>query len=555
MFKSSDSELIEKFYKLQTRYDVASLLEIEERSLRYFLYIKKTDNLYTSFEIPKSKGGVRSISAPHNVLKSIQRKLAYVLNLIYKPKASAYGFVKNKNIILNAQKHTKRKWILNIDLKDFFTQITFARIMGMFINKPYGIGKESAMVIAQIACYHGVLPQGAPSSPILTNMICSPLDTKLIRFAKENKLGYTRYADDITFSTYDKEMSHRVIMGTFENLEIGITLKDIIKNNDFVVNENKIFLNGQRNRQEVTGLVVNQFVNVKREYIKNIRAILHHCKTKSPYMAAKEYIEKGLCKNPNVILIKDDDKFKDEVVNWFLSVIKGKLMFLSQIRGMEDFTFLKYAKQANDVFNENIFNVSKLEKFNASIIDETVIIQSTDDSEQGSGFLLKDLGLVTSYHVTKNDGFYNVLSSKGKKVDFITKNDNELYANKNIDYAIYHIEYKSSIGLELGNSEMLEIGDKIIMIGYPNYQVGDSPNVQTAHISGSRKLFGTDFYTVDKNVFHGASGGVVLNEEYKVIGIIMGGVESLNESQTNVNQGFMPIHLVINDISKDKSIQ
>ena len=204
----------------------------------------------------------------------------------------------------------------------------------------------------------------------------------------------------------------------------------------------------------------------------------------------------------------------------------------------------------NDVFGKVVFDVSKLDDFNTAVVNKTVIIQTTDEMEQGSGFTLKDIGLVTSYHVTQNDGFYNVLSNQGNKIDFFTKSDNEIYSDEKIDYAIYRIKEENCNGLKLGNSEELEIGDKVTLVGYPNYQCGDSPNIQTAHISSKKNLFGSDLYTVDKSIFHGASGGVVVNEQNEVVGIIKGGVESCDESQTNVNQGFVPIHLVVSDIKE-----
>lgn len=109
IFKRSDEELKNEFYNLTFRKDVAKLLEIEEKSLRYFLYVKKNEDMYTTFEIPKKKGGARKISAPIKELKNIQRKLAYVLNLVYKVKPSAYGSISKKNIKDNAKKHVRKK--------------------------------------------------------------------------------------------------------------------------------------------------------------------------------------------------------------------------------------------------------------------------------------------------------------------------------------------------------------------------------------------------------------------------------------------------------------
>ena len=208
MFKRSDEEIINKFYTLQTGQDVADILEIRYDSLRYFAYGKV--GKYTKFEIPKKKGGVREINAPTVELKNIQRKLAYILSKVYKPKISANGFIEGKSIKTNSVIHIKQKNILNIDLKDFFSQIHFGRIKGMLMSKPYGLGEDAAKYIAQLACNNSILPQGAPSSPVITNMICSSLDTQLTMLAKKYKCMYSRYADDITFSTHNQKFNKAI---------------------------------------------------------------------------------------------------------------------------------------------------------------------------------------------------------------------------------------------------------------------------------------------------------------------------------------------------------
>ncbi len=276
IFSKNDDELKKAFYALKSRNDLANLLEIEEKTLRYFLYGKSDDDKYNTFEIPKKNGQFRKIAAPISPLKTIQRKLTYVLSLVYKVKPCAYGFLKDRNIKSNAKNHSKKKVLLNIDLKDFFSQVHFGRIRGMLISKPYDIGIEAATSIAQLTCYKGVLAQGAPSSPILTNMICSPMDTQLIKLAKKYKLQYTRYADDITFSNYNEQFPQGIIKGEINNLIIGDELNNILTKNGFEVNMNKVFLNDNFTRQEVTGLIVNKFPNVKREYVKSLRAILYN---------------------------------------------------------------------------------------------------------------------------------------------------------------------------------------------------------------------------------------------------------------------------------------
>ena len=119
---------------------------------------------------------------------------------MYKRKSCSYGFEEGQSNISNASQHLKRKYICKIDLKDFFSQITYNRILGLLINKPYEVQSEVAKVLTTLVCHHYVLPQGAPTSPIISNMFLRMLDNKMIDFAKEKSIFYTRFADDLTFS-------------------------------------------------------------------------------------------------------------------------------------------------------------------------------------------------------------------------------------------------------------------------------------------------------------------------------------------------------------------
>jgi len=556
----TDEETEKLFYDMHSREDVADVLQIEDKSLRYFLYAIKPDNMYTEFSIPKKNGKERKISAPSKKLKGIQRKLADVLNLVYKVKPAAYGFVKDKNVLQNANNHSKRKYVLNIDLKDFFTQIHFGRVRGLFMKPPYNLGEEASMVIAQIACYHGVLPQGAPTSPIITNMICSPLDTQLTKLAKKNQAVYTRYADDITFSSYKDSFPEALAYIDGSEVHIGKELGFILDKNNFEVNMDKICLMDNRRRQEVTGLVVNKFTNLKREYIKEVRAILYSCQKKGIYDSAKIYVKKGKCNNPRIIAyIQNQDKVnKEDVIDWFEQVLKGKVGYIKMIRGSDNPTFLKYAKQVNTVLNKNIFKIDKYNDFQNMITNNIFILESTSKVtiRQGSGFNLKTYGLMTSYHVIPDDLFYSVTKNTGERIGVITKSLQLFKENYEIDYACYininNTFDKDKDGFELGDSTHLHTGDKVIIIGYPNYMEGDTPYIQTCYITNKTTYFGQELYTINGRIAHGASGGVVLNTLHEVVGIIKAGVDTLEEDDESNNpeykHGFIPIHDVIENM-------
>ena len=557
MFKADDEVIIEKFKKLNSRIDIADLLEIDDQSLRYFLFVKRPENLYKTFCVPKKKGGNRIISAPNIKLKKIQSKLAYVLQLIYEPKVCAFGFVKKRNIVDNAKRHTKKQEILNIDLKDFFTQFHFGRVRGMLMAKPYNLGKEAATTIAQIACHNGILPQGAPTSPILTNMLCVPLDNSLMLFAKKHGLTYTRYADDLTFSSYKACLFEEIVFKADGKLILCEELQKIFEKHNIIVNKNKITLRNRFTRQETTGIIVNRYPNVKREYYKQLRAILYNCGVVGVYNTAKKYIDLGLCHNSKIIECKDNPEREELIVNWFKMVIKGKIAFIKQVKVQEHPSFYVLASKANEVFKEELFDLSYFDKLNSILRNNMFIVQerSSDNIRQGSAFYVSNVGVFTSYHVTENNAFFNLYSSTGQKTNYIISNELNLKSdNDEIDYSLFNIKVNGAIDLNIGDSSTLTIGDSVTIAGFPDYKIGDSITTQTCQIVSISTLFGAPFYKVSGRIIHGASGGIVLNSRCEVVGIIKGGIVTLEEDADNDNQGFLPIHIVVDDLKKKQVI-
>ncbi|MGM0308513.1 hypothetical protein IGK15_001588 [Enterococcus sp. AZ045] len=265
-----------KINEVTNRDELAYALGIPKKKLTYILYVKKTENLYYSFEIPKKNGGFRRINAPDKDLRDIQKSLANILvkyqKAIWdrkniKPYIS-HGYEKNKGIMTNAEVHKNKRFVFNVDLKDFFDCFHFGRVRGFFEkNKHFCLPIEVATIIAQLTCYNGVLPQGAPTSPVITNLICNIFDMRVMKVAKKYKLNYTRYVDDLTFSTNDKNFFFNKEL-FFENLIIEV------ENAGFKINDKKTRLQFKDSRQTVTGLVVNKKINVDRRFYKDTRAML-----------------------------------------------------------------------------------------------------------------------------------------------------------------------------------------------------------------------------------------------------------------------------------------
>ncbi|TAF07009.1 MAG: RNA-directed DNA polymerase [Nostocales cyanobacterium] len=350
LLKLTSETLREKFYDLRRVLDIAELLEVSYDHLVHHIYLIESEHRYTTFEIPKKSGGIRQISTPITAIKIIQKKLNQVLQAVYQTKPSVHGFVNGKNIVTNAQSHCKKCYVFNIDLKDFFPSINFGRVRGMLMATPYNLPPDVATVLAQICCYNNQLPQGAPTSPIITNMICAKMDSQLQRLAKDCKATYTRYADDITFSTtlpkFPNKLAYVLTGEDTEKVFIGNRLLAIIHENGFEVNEQKIRLQVKGNHQEVTGLTTNLFPNVDRKYVRQVRAMLYAWAKFGLEAAENEYLDKYVSKSR--LPIKQKLKFKQ--------VLRGKIEFIGMVKGKENSIYQKYMNQYKILATLSIVN-------------------------------------------------------------------------------------------------------------------------------------------------------------------------------------------------------
>ncbi len=191
----------------------------------------------------------------------------------------AHGFKRQRSIFTNAIKHQKRRYVFNIDLQDFFPSINFGRVRGFFIKDAnYMLHPKVATILAQIACHDNGLPQGAPSSPGISNLIGHVLDIRLCKLASANGCTYSRYADDITFSTNKPDFPPSIAIraaGRAHKWEVGDRLKDAVTSAGFAINPTKTRMQYRSSRQAVTGLVVNRKVNIRAEYRRTVRAMAH----------------------------------------------------------------------------------------------------------------------------------------------------------------------------------------------------------------------------------------------------------------------------------------
>lgn len=276
---------LESLQKAKNLTDLAKLLGFTPSGVSYVLYKLGADKKYRSFEIPKKSGGTRTIHAPEPQLALLQSRLAELLyGCVQERKKTSprfwfasHGFHQGRTIVSNAEVHKRRRFVFNLDLADFFGTINFGRVRGFFINdQMFGLEPKVATIIAQIACHENALPQGSPCSPIISNLIGNILDSRLLALARDARCTYTRYADDLTFSTNEKLFPTEIALNVHgAEWQVGAKLKKTIEKTGFSINQTKTRMSLRRSRQTVTGLVVNEKANIKQDYYRAARAMCH----------------------------------------------------------------------------------------------------------------------------------------------------------------------------------------------------------------------------------------------------------------------------------------
>jgi hypothetical protein len=233
---------------------------------------------YVAFEVPKARGGVRVLHAPRAALKRAQRRILDQLLAPLEAHPAAHGFVPGRSVVTNAAPHVGARLVLKMDLRDFFPTIHFGRLVGLF--RRHGAGAPAAEALAALVTYRptlpdgrvswpSLLPQGAPTSPALSNLVCRRLDARLVALAQAAGGVYTRYADDLTFSFHEepqKGLGHFVWWAN-----------QIVGQEGFVENLEKRRVLRPSGQVRVTGVVVNTGLSVPREARRRFRAVLHDC--------------------------------------------------------------------------------------------------------------------------------------------------------------------------------------------------------------------------------------------------------------------------------------
>jgi retron-type reverse transcriptase len=275
-----------------THRSLAQSMAITIGELRFLAYGRKVSKTshYRRFLMPKKRGGHRLISAPMPRLKQAQRWILVQILEKVPLHDTAHGFRRERSILTNAAPHCGAPLVINLDLRDFFPNVTWKRVFGLFLA--LGYSRSVATIFAQLCTEPPVeevemdgetwqvatgvrhLPQGAPTSPAITNLLCRRMDARMVGIASQHGFAYTRYADDLTFSSPngDREGSRKLLW----------QVKRVIEEEGFHLHPDKLRIMGKGRRREVTGLIVGEKPTVPREDVRAFRALLNRLEKHGP---------------------------------------------------------------------------------------------------------------------------------------------------------------------------------------------------------------------------------------------------------------------------------
>lgn len=287
-----------------------------------------------TFRLRKKHGGYREITAPKGALRGILQALNLVLQTYDEPTSWAFGFVCGRSVVDNARPHVGKRYILNLDLKDFFPTITRQQVADCLTAEPFGFSSLAAKLISGLATVRTknneeVLAQGFATSPTLSNFICREMDKEIAGVATAQGITFTRYADDLTFSA-DTDILR-------PQGELVQQVKTIVERYGFRLNEEKTHLQRRGRRQEVTGLMVTEKVNVSRRYVREIRSLLY---------IWERYGYEDACQAAWKSYRQQHGKTKGHQHCVPLNaVLRGKLNYMKMVRGVDDPLYQRFVSR------------------------------------------------------------------------------------------------------------------------------------------------------------------------------------------------------------------
>ncbi len=473
--------------------------------------------MYTQFSIAKGGGQFRRIYAPDRRLKILQSRLATLLDQLYRVRNPVHGFVPGRSVKTNAEAHGRRRFIVNLDIHDFFPTITQNRVYGLL--RSLNVDQRVAEIIAHLCCLNRHLPQGAPTSPILSNMICFRLDTELLRIAKTERSNYTRYADDITFSSYQPPASlfngALPAVGRFPPEALNPAIRSAFLSNGFTVNPNKSHYADKHSRRIVTGVKINAGLNVDRRYVRHIRALLHSVETMGLKDAQQRYSDSG---------------GKGSIAEH----LRGKISYITHLKGATDPVVRSLAMRFNKSFGAQPI---KLEPTIEERRDRAVWIveHSANGGQQGTAVFLSYIGLVTAAHCVEGVSDFTVYHPSKPSNQFnvtIMKRCN----HRDLALLSHSIHSNEFFELEVAGGPVT-VEDTVTAFGYPSFGPGDKLNVRNGSITSLPVKHAVQLIEVSQELAPGMSGGPIVDAQNSVVGIIhKGGPKEARQLAVSIDE-------------------
>lgn len=486
---------------------------------------------YRYFSLRKKSGGIRVIASPRSYLKQLQYQLLeYMAGVIDPPKSCVHGFTPGRSIVSNAQAHAlpRTSFLLNIDLEDFFPSISFPRVKGMFEGRPFNLSRSVATVCAQICCANGGLVQGAPTSPLISNLICRGLDNSLKNLAKHHGAIYTRYCDDITFSfrtSQAQKLPAEICKYDGEILEIGQKLEEEIAGAGFNINSLKSRISSKYRRMEVTGLTINSFPNVQRKFIDSIRGALHSWEKFGYERASAEWE------------VKPYGRQRRSGRPSLANNLYGRLLFVAMVRGKDDRIYIKLAERYNKLVGHigdvgvpmKALPIARVMKSldDAQRIAFVIESRSGYDSDglwtnekQGTGFLVVNDVVLTCehvvHHVANDTRYFLIEPERDKSYELHLVAD-----DVKRDVAALRFINDKPLGIIplVFSRTPATTRDTVTLLGFPAQTKGRSVAVIPTHVASYFLKAKINRIDLTNPIRQGNSGGPLVNSFYELVGM------------------------------------
>ena len=471
---------------------------------------------YSSFTVPKKDGTKRQIDSPCLNLKKIQKKISIVLTDKYNNRLepNIFGFRPKLSIKDNAKFHTNerrsahRNVIVKFDVANFFPSISYQRIK-LLAKKLFHFSNGASNLFAMLTTYQGRLPQGSPCSPIISNLICFRLDHRLMEMSQKAQSKFSRYADDVTFSLNNENHLQDLVTSKNNKWVPSEEILKIFNENGFSLNEKKTIVHFQWQSQRITGIVINEKINLKREYLETIRLIFHQCETNKV-----KYSNQQLLGHVNYI------RFILGETSGYSILYSHRLNELSKKSYFPDSDFRFKPANSKDNFDP------------IEIAAKKYLGQIKNDVFFGTCFFYQKY-IITSKHVIENDGENDFISSF--YLDrFI--NQKPFPTHITIDKAIHFEEMVvikakedcdfSDCTLKISKSTCRK-KDKVMTMGYfESVRTCQDPlrYKPDSEIIGKQEERHITFGSLEqKSIYKGMSGGPVLNKRFEVVGVNFSG--------------------------------